>query len=73
LIRYLAMSRLYAAARGGSERAKGAVLDAARSPDREVKITAIQYSYALSRQRWKARRALETRLADADLHLLDRY
>lgn len=73
LIRNLAMAHLYRAALRGNERAKAAILEAARSPHRDVKIGAVQYTYALNRNRWKARNELKSRLASADQHLLYRY
>lgn len=73
LIRYLAIAHLYRAALRGNVRAQGAILEAARSPHRDVKIGAVQYTYALNRNRWKARNELKSRLAPADQHLLYRY
>lgn len=73
LIRYLAIAHLYRAASGGNDRAKAAILEAARSPHREVKIAVVQYTYALNRNRWKARNELKSRLAPSDHYLLYRY
>lgn len=73
LIRYLAIAHLYRAALRGNERAKAAILDSVKSPHYDVKITAIQYTYALNRHRWKARHELEKRLAPSDHYLLYRY
>jgi hypothetical protein len=73
LIRYLAIAHLYRAAREGSETAQAAILEAAASPHRDVRISAVQYTYALSRQRWKARQELEKRLPRSDQYMLYRY
>lgn len=73
LIRYLAIAHLYKAARAGSERARAAVLEAAASPHREVRVSAVQYTYALTRRRWKARQELEKRLPRTDQYLIYRY
>jgi hypothetical protein len=73
LIRYLALAHLYRAGRAGSEKARAAILEAAASPHREVRISAVQYTYALTRRRWKARQELEKRLPRSDQYLLYRY
>lgn len=72
-IRYLAMAQLYRAARAGSEKARAAILEAAASPHREVRISAVQYTYSLTRRRWKARQELARRLPRGDEYLLHRY
>jgi hypothetical protein len=73
VIRYLAMAHLYRAARSGSEKARAAILEAAASPHPQVRISAVQYTYALTRRRWKARQELEKRLPRSDQYLLERY
>jgi hypothetical protein len=73
LIRTLAITHLYRAARAGNEKARAAILEAAASPHPEVRISAVQYTYALTRQRWKARQELEKRLPRTDHYLLHRY
>lgn len=72
-IRYLAIAHLYRAARAGNEKARAAILEAAGSPHRDMRISAVQYTYALTPQRWKARRELEKRLPRSDQYLLYRY
>jgi hypothetical protein len=73
VIRYLAIAHLYRAARAGSEKARAAILEAAASPHREVRISAVQYTYAVTRRRWQARQELEKRLPPSDQYLLYRY
>jgi hypothetical protein len=73
LIRYMAMSQLHTAARMGSRRASQAILESLRSPHRDVKITAVQMHYALSRSRLQARARMRALLRPEDRHLLYRY
>lgn len=73
LIRYLAIAQLYRVALRGNEKSRIAILDAARSPHRDVKVSAVQYTYALNKNRWKARNDLKSRLAASDHYLLYRY
>jgi hypothetical protein len=73
LIRYLAIARLYRTALRGNEKAKAAILEAARSPHLDMKISTVQYTYALNKNRWKARNELRSRLAPSDHYLLYRY
>jgi len=73
LIRSLASTHLYRAAKGGSGRAQAALLETAASPNLDARISAVKFTYALSRQRWKARGELEKRLPPTDTYLLYRF
>ena len=73
LIRYMAMSGLFTAARSGDRRAITAILATVKSPHREVKSTAVRYYYALSKSRLRAKVQLRESLAPRDQYLLNLY
>jgi hypothetical protein len=73
LIRYMAMSGLFTAARKGDQRAINAIRDTLNSPHREVKATAVRYYYALSKSRLRAKAEMRERLAPRDQYLLNLY
>jgi hypothetical protein len=73
LIRYMAMSGLFIAARHGDRRAITATLATLKSPHREVKTTAVRYYYALSKSRLRAKAQMRKSLAPQDQYLLNLY
>ncbi|HSE42272.1 MAG TPA: hypothetical protein VLH08_16020 [Acidobacteriota bacterium] len=73
LIRYMAMGILFSAARKGSQRATETILQTLSSPHREVKISSIQYYYALSKSRLRAKTQMRERLSPRDQYLLNFY
>jgi hypothetical protein len=73
LIRYSAIGVLFSAARKGNQRATEAILQTLKSPHREVKISSIQYYYALSKSRLRAKVQMRELLAPDDQYLLNFY
>jgi hypothetical protein len=73
LVRYMAMSGLFTAARSGDPRAITAILATVKSPHREVKMTAVRYYYALSKSRLRAKVQMRESLAPQDQYLLNLY
>ena len=73
LIRYLAVTVLYRAAKDGSAAASEALLQIVQSPNHLAKITAIQDYYALRKSRARAKSEMKKILAPQDHYLLYRY
>lgn len=73
LIRQAAIRQLYRAARAGRPSAGDYMLKALGSPHNEVRVSAVQYNYALIPGRLAAKAKMRRYLAPANRHLLNHY
>lgn len=73
LIRQAAIRQLYRAARAGRPGAGDTMLKALASPHNEVRVSAVQFNYALIPGRLAAKAKMRRYLAPANRHLLNHY
>lgn len=73
LIRQAAIRQLYRAARSGRAAASDALLKALASQHPEVRVSAVQFNYALIPGRLAAKAKMRRYLAPANRHLLNHY